>query len=602
MAIRPDNHITGDSAVNQIKAQLIPESWIINDQVKDYGLDLNVQVCKDNHTTECFFFVQSKGTEDVSCDGEISYAMSVERLKDYKDLPLPVLLVYYSKTENVFWGIWANGIYETLIEEQKEQEHYSIRFTRRNIISSSILEAIGSEIKLDVVTRVDFRTENAEQDCQQLHKQVYALLDQLYPKIFSIGNDLAANAITVDYERTGEDVSLVIRNKAEEIKVPKGIVAEAFLWYPEVNINEAPFVVMLAVAAIGMLCVQKKGEHYPYHIYTVDIIDALLPITPAMCWLGWAFGMPMSRVELFEHLVSQEVVTNYTEVTNLLQMVLFMRQEPELMPLREKLLRLLLDSESLTPQQKGHMCYNLANQVCKRDLSEAVSLYKRSARYFPTYLSVSYWWKEMASMMFHAAHYYFSQKFYEKALELTDDFEKKCELILLIADTCLYQKNIEDAQSWLMKYFDICAETGQPVPCKVHLLSHVYRVYADMLRNDEKMMYRRWEEWSAEGVKNEDNGEYAKAMKCYLIAWAYNVYYFEVLRAAMIMAINVQHTIYLTFIIGTIRELFGADEINSLIADVIQWQLPKQTQYGLLHIIRGDDISAMLDAGRMEKI
>ena len=72
MAIRPDNHITGDSAVNQIKAQLIPESWIINDQVKDYGLDLNVQVCKDNHTTECFFFVQSKGTEEVSHEGEIS--------------------------------------------------------------------------------------------------------------------------------------------------------------------------------------------------------------------------------------------------------------------------------------------------------------------------------------------------------------------------------------------------------------------------------------------------------------------------------------------------------------------------------------------------
>ena len=528
--------------------------------------------------------------------------MSVERLKDYKDLPLPVLLVYYSKTENVFWGIWANGIYETLTEEQKEQEHYSIRFTRRNIITSSILEAIGAEIKLDLVTRIDFRTENIDPDSLQLHKQVYTLLDQLYPKCFSIGNDLAAEAINVDYERIENEVSIRVRNKYNQIQIPSGSIEEAFLWYQEVSINEASFVVRVAAAAIGMLCVQKKGEHYPYHIYTIDIIDALLPIIPAMCWLGWAFCMPISRVELFAHLVSQEVVTNYTEVTNLLQMVLFLRQEPELMPLREKLLRLLLDSESLTPQQKGHMCYNLANQVCKRDLSEAVLLYKRSARYFPTYLTVSYWWKEMASMMFHAGHYYFSQQFYEKALELTEDFEKSCELILLIADTCLYQKNIEDAQSWVMKYFDICAEAGQPVPCKVHLLLHVYGVYADMLRNDEKMMYRRWEEWSAEGVKKEDNGEYAKAMKCYLIAWAYNVYNFEVLRAAMIMAINVQHTIYLTFIIGTIRELFGADEINSLIADVIQWQLPKQTQDGLLHILRGDNISEMLDAGRMEKI
>ena len=134
MALRPNNHITGDSAVNQIKAQLIPEAWIVNDQTNDYGLDLNVQVCQDNHTTECFFFIQSKGTEDVSYEGEISYAMSVERLKDYRNMPLPVLLVYYSKTENVFWGIWANGIYNTLTDEQKEQKHYSVRFHRRNII------------------------------------------------------------------------------------------------------------------------------------------------------------------------------------------------------------------------------------------------------------------------------------------------------------------------------------------------------------------------------------------------------------------------------------------------------------------------------------
>jgi tetratricopeptide (TPR) repeat protein len=595
MALRPNNHITGDSAVNQIKAQLIPEAWIVNDQTNDYGLDLNVQVCQDNHTTECFFFIQSKGTEDVSYEGEISYAMSVERLKDYRNMPLPVLLVYYSKTENVFWGIWANGIYNTLTDEQKEQKHYSVRFHRRNIITSSMLEAIGSNIKLEVVTRVDFRTENAARDYQQLHKQIYTLLEQLYPNRFSIGNDLAADVINVDYERVGEDVSLMIHNKEEDVKVPKGMVDEAFLWYPKVKMSEAPFVVQTTVAALGMLCEFKKDEHYPYHIYKEAIIDALLPIIPDKYWLNWAFGIPISKVELFEYLVSKDMVTNYTEVLNLLQIVLFMRQETELKPLREKLLQLLLDSGELTSEQKGHMCYNIANQVCMRDLSEAISLYKHSARYFPTYLTVDYWWKDMASMMFHAGHYYFSQKFYEKALTLTDNIENKCELILLIADTCLYQKNIEAAQSWLQKYFDTCAEAGQAVPSKVHLLSRAYEFYKYELEHGGKM-YDKGDDWFNEAIRNYRRFRYKKSLYSFIIAWAYAIYDFEVLKNAMIMALRIGDATLLLLIIETIRNLFRQDRINELIDMVIQWKLPSKSKEGLLRILRGDDITSMLDA------
>ena len=595
MALRPNNHITGDSAVNQIKAQLIPEAWIVNDQTNDYGLDLNVQVCQDNHTTECFFFIQSKGTEDVSYEGEISYAMSLGRLKDYRNMPLPVLLVYYSKTENVFWGIWANGIYNTLTDEQKEQKHYSVRFHRRNIITSSILEAIGSNIKLELVTRVDFRTENAAQDYQQLHKQIYTLLEQLYPNRFSIGNDLAADVINVDYERVGENVSLMIHNKEENVKVPKGIVDEAFLWYPKVKMSEAPFVVQTTVAALGMLCEFKKDEHYPYQIYKEAIIDALLPTIPEKYWLNWAFSIPISKVELFEYMVSKDMVTNYTEVLNLLQIVLFMRQETELKPLREKLLQLLLDSGELTSEQKGHMCYNLANQVCMRDLSEAISLYKHSARYFPTYLTVHYWWKEMASMMFHAGHYYFSQKFYEKALTLTDDIENKCELILLIADTNLYQKNIEAAQSWLQKYFDTCAEAGQTVPSKVHLLSQAYEFYKYKLEDGDKI-YDKGDEWFNEGIRNYKRFRYKKSLNSFIIAWAHAIYDFEALKNAMIVALMIGDAILLSLIIETIRNSFGPDRINEMIDMVIQWNLPSKSKEGLLCILRGDDITSMLDA------
>lgn len=97
MAIRPDNHIVGDKAIRQISATLIPEEWTISIPDADYGLDMLIEVVEGNKTTGKFFFIQSKGTQSVSVNGHISYSFPVERLKDYSEMKIPVLFVYYSK-------------------------------------------------------------------------------------------------------------------------------------------------------------------------------------------------------------------------------------------------------------------------------------------------------------------------------------------------------------------------------------------------------------------------------------------------------------------------------------------------------------------------
>lgn len=591
MAVRLQNHITGDSAVNQIKAQLIPESWIINDQTNDYGLDLNVQVCKDNHTTECFFFVQSKGTEDVSYDGEISYAMSVERLKDYMDLPLPVLLVYYSKTENVFWGILANGIYDWLTPDQKRQKSYSIRFRRSNIINSAILEDIGSIIKLDIVGRIDVRT-NSTQEYERLHSQVFNLIDAVYPNRFTHGNELAANAIYIDYERTDIGIALCVQGRSEMMHIPAGEIDEAFRWYTDVNMQNAPFVLQILVASIGMVYVDKQEVQIPYRIYTKEIVEELLSIVPEHYWHDWVYYMPVQDLEILTYLHNVLTVCNFKSIVPYILLAMLFRDEPEVNVFRERFHRLLLSFET-NPEDKGKWCYNLANQTRKENPYEAASLYIKAQKYFPAYKDVYYWWKELAGVLFLTGHYYWSQKFYEKALTLAEDREQKKEIILLLSDTFLYRGDIEEALSQLMEYFDICAEVGQTVPCKVLLLSHAYGLYADMSRNVEARV-GRGDEWFNKGLHNQEHEQYTNAMKCFIIAWAFNVYDYEALKAAMAMAVKAQHAVFLTFIIGTIRELFGADRINGLIDDVVQWQLPKQTQDGLLHLLRGDDISEMI--------
>ena len=95
MAIRPDNHITGDKAVRKISDKLIPEEWTISIPESDYGLDMLIEVVHNNQTTGRLFFIQSKGTIESSENGYITYSMDVSRIEDYSKMELPVLFVYY---------------------------------------------------------------------------------------------------------------------------------------------------------------------------------------------------------------------------------------------------------------------------------------------------------------------------------------------------------------------------------------------------------------------------------------------------------------------------------------------------------------------------
>ena len=210
MARRPESHIIGDVAVNQIRTHLIPQGWVVNEHSRDYGPDLHVQVCVDYCSTSNCFYIQSKGTESASNNGEISYEMPVDRLLDYKNIPLPVLIVYYSLTDDIFWGIWANGIYDTLTDQQKEQNSYSIRFTRNNIIDVAYLESIGLHIQKEYTNRIDFRTENTQPDLLRLHQQLFKLLEKTFSNQFSLHNRLACHVVNATYTKEESGLSLCV--------------------------------------------------------------------------------------------------------------------------------------------------------------------------------------------------------------------------------------------------------------------------------------------------------------------------------------------------------------------------------------------------------
>ena len=518
-------------------------------------------------------------------DGEISYSFPVDRLLDYKKIPLPVLIVYYSLTDDIFWGIWANGIYDTLTDQQKEQNSYSIRFTRNNIIDVAYLESIGSHIQKEYTNRIDFRTENTQPDLVRLHQQLFKLLEKIFPNQFSLNNRLACHVVNAAYTKEKSGLSLCVKDRHEEIMHIKGQFDEAFLWYPETNMEESPLLIQTCVAVMGMLYIDKKSQ-YPYNIYSAEIIDALFPIVPEHCWLDWVYNMPIENIEILESVVTLAAQPRYKGVALYVQLALRFRNEPEIGALRERLFREMLDQEA-TPQEKGHLCYNLANQIASENLKEAVVLYIEASKHFPSYLNVNYWWKELASLLFHTKHYYLSQKFYEKALSLTNDLDGKKEIILLIADTCLYQKNIKIAREWMGKYFDICATEEKAVPTHVHLLSRAYQIFSDEMKQG-RAVFVNGEDWYNEGIRRQNDADFSGALNAFIVSWAFEVKNINPLMAALAMAINVGDAVLLALILETIRSNFSDGEINFVVNEIVGWHLPKKLKEGLLSILIGE--------------
>lgn len=66
---RPESHVTGDQAVQAFVAQCDP-AWVVTPVVKDYGLDLRVELTDHGLVTGEEFFVQVKGRRRIDADRE----------------------------------------------------------------------------------------------------------------------------------------------------------------------------------------------------------------------------------------------------------------------------------------------------------------------------------------------------------------------------------------------------------------------------------------------------------------------------------------------------------------------------------------------------
>ena len=124
----------------------IPRNWVIRDKDKDYGIDAEVEIFdEDDRATGLVYWVQLKATEASGKSSVQKIDLSIDSIKYYKTIELPVLIVRYSEKEDVFYCKWAHEI--DLFYAKKNAKTRRVKFSDEDIWDENSAKEIIKQIE-----------------------------------------------------------------------------------------------------------------------------------------------------------------------------------------------------------------------------------------------------------------------------------------------------------------------------------------------------------------------------------------------------------------------------------------------------------------------
>lgn len=145
---RPEQHVTGDRAVDIFRVKLNP-AWVKNTIKSDYGLDVIVSIVEDG-LVKVDFLVQIKGHEAPNYNTNrsfISEQISIETVNYFLNRSMPVMLCVCDTSNETLFYIWIDEDIKRIGSENADwsaQDSITFRLPTKNIIEHT--QAVNSTI------------------------------------------------------------------------------------------------------------------------------------------------------------------------------------------------------------------------------------------------------------------------------------------------------------------------------------------------------------------------------------------------------------------------------------------------------------------------
>lgn len=417
----------------------IPQKWVFRDKDKDYGIDGEVEIFNSKErATGLVFWVQLKATASKQQRAIKGIDLSLETIKYYKRLDLPVLIARYSEVEDKFYVKWATQIDPFYAKD-------------------------GAKTMRVAFADTDVLDEGKVVEIERYLQQLRAIRSGAIKLPINVSLSFGTKSIC------GIPPSLLlpkIRSQIPEFKdiIRLGVGDEGIL--AEAHIDESTLKVgLLDIAG----CTFHSVDLMDRATLPIDLIkDICLSLSVALSQLGYSdlaarivfSGDLKNRLkikhELLKYLMPSLLKTSYfnetlklisdvcdNEDNNYLEAItnaslLFLRNSgnTEKLDAVEDFLKRNIDRyEETAPGLYGISHYNLGNFYRSTDrLKEAIKCYLVARRYEPKYYDQGYFYRELAGSLFDLGRFFYSAKLYKKAIEI----DGKKEYLPLYADALMF--------------------------------------------------------------------------------------------------------------------------------------------------------------------
>jgi tetratricopeptide (TPR) repeat protein len=467
---RPEQHIT-ETKSQRIFENIIPVDWVCRDIKPDYGIDFLVEIFEKGESTGKTFFVQLKGSTQTICNNTFEKQFTIDNLKYYNSLALPVLIVCVSVETKQVWGIWSNNLLNSK-KIKDNQKTINLLLDEKFIINEIFFQNISS--KLNNLDKIGISININNEIEQLLNQNIINWLNEFYSDTVSttfnnLPDHLVMNYITIENDNIKININL--ESSSKEIIVNRLTIDEPFLYKPKFDksvVNDFNKDILFAIA-IELAKYDIKGSLN----VLIQIIDKLDFSDHNKYFMLDPLGLLVLAKEknelyLFNNLVKKIIELNLYDLFFFFDFAYFTIESPILLNYRIENLTNII-GKKIENALTGTCHYNLGN-IYKgmTNINEAIYHYFKARKIYPEYLKRDYWWREVAGLLFGKSHYHWSEIFYKKSLEsftelkkdnydrLEKEDPKEVYLVkALIGDCLFFQSKFKEATIFFEEYLKL---------------------------------------------------------------------------------------------------------------------------------------------------
>lgn len=428
MPKRPRQHQLESESRAAIRAA-IPSVWVYRDLEQDYGVDSEIEIFDEaGVATGAKFLVQLKATDEPNLQKALRLWFPQSKGGYYASLDLPVLIVRFHAPSQRLFARWFHSF--DPYYGKRSKVGISFTLTEENAWDILTPERLTAEVEAyrqlkspQMARPLHFSLFIAGQNvhgipAHQLRLRLYQNMGKI-PYLATIQTDAPASGATTH----------VISVTEKEIEIKVGGIQGFTLHTPHgwAEKNPDTFLQHDIMLGIGLAL-----DWHGHSIEAAQIISQFWRESRLARDVSTAFPIAIclaranqmhAALDIAESLCQDEPSVDAAQIYLL---PFFSRQVGRSDTERDFAIRVISRIADSLEQRGGRVqaamlnynCANLLREMCR--LQEAIRFYRKAARLDAAYLKKSYYWGELAGVLFAGRRYALAASFYKRSLDIED--------------------------------------------------------------------------------------------------------------------------------------------------------------------------------------